>query len=169
MMLLAGQTGNLVNTNELAATLRLTHTATDQYLYVLQKCFHVSLIRPFFSNLRKELVKMPKLYYNDLGLRNVMVNYFAPLEQRADKGALLENFVYRRLSEKYPKEQIKFWRTADGNEVDFVLEENITGGKAIEVKFNATEANARKYKKFNELYPNYPVKFYTWRGVELFL
>ena len=169
MMLLAGQTGNLVNTNELATTLRLTHPATDQYLYVLQKCFHVSLIRPFFSNLRKELVKMPKLYYNDLGLRNVMVNYFAPLQQRADKGALLENFVYLRLSEKYPKEQIKFWRTADGNEVDFVLEENITGGKAIEVKFNATEANANKYKKFNELYPNYPLKFYTWRGIELFL
>lgn len=176
MMLLAAQTGNLINTNELANTLRLTHQATDNYLYVLQKCFHISLSKPFFSNLRKELVKMPKLYFNDLGLRNVLVNYFAPMEQRADKGALLENFVYRRLREQFPKEQIKFWRTADGNEVDFVLEESTTGGKAIEVKFNLTagqaggaEANPKKYKKFNELYPRYPLQFYSWRGPELFL
>lgn len=169
MILLAAQTGSLVNTNELANTLRLTHQATDQYLYVLQKCFHISLSKPFFSNLRKELVKMPKLYFNDLGLRNVLVNYFAPMEQRADKGALLENYVYRRLTEQFPREQIKFWRTADGNEVDFVMEESATGGIAIEVKFNATETNTKKYKKFNELYPQYPLKFYSWRGKELLL
>ena len=169
MMLLAAQTGSLVNTNELANTLRLTHPATDNYLYVLQQCFHIDLVKPFFSNLRKELVKMPKVYFNDLGLRNVLVNYFAPVEQRADKGALLENFVYRRLWERYDRDKIKFWRTADGNEVDFVLQETTKTGKAIEVKFSETEANPNKYKKFNELYPGYPVQFYCWQGKELFL
>ena len=169
MMLLAAQTGNLVNTNELANTLRLTHQATDNYLYVLQKCFHINLVKPFFSNLRKELVKMPMIYFNDLGLRNVLVNYFAPVEQRADKGALLENFVYRRLSEQFERDKIKFWRTADGNEVDFVIEESSKAGKAIEVKFTVTDAGKKKYKKFNELYPKYPLQFYSWRGTELFL
>jgi len=169
MILLAGQTGSLVNTNELANTLRLGNPATDQYIYTLQKCFHVSLVRPFFSNLRKELVKMPKLYFNDLGLRNVLINYFAPFEQRADKGSLLENFVYRRLSEKYAKDHIKFWRTADGNEVDFIVEENTKEGKAIEVKFNSQEVNIKKYKKFSEMYPKFPLQFYSWRGSELFL
>ena len=169
MMLLAAQTGNLVNTNELANTLRLTHPATDQYLYILQKCFHISLAKPFFKNLRKELVKMPKLYFNDPGLRNILINYFAPVEQRADKGALLENYVYRRLSEQFNKDQIKFWRTADGNEVDFLVEETPGGGKAIEVKFNRAEANPKKYKKFTEVYPEYPLQFYTWRGAELLL
>lgn len=106
---------------------------------------------------------MPKVYFNDLGLRNVLINYFAPLEQRADKGALLENYVYRRISEQYPKDQIKFWRTADGNEVDFVVEETAFGGKAIEVKFNPTEANPNKYKKFTEAYPHFPLQFYAWR------
>ena len=169
MVLLASQTGSLLNTNELANTLRLTHPTTDQYLYILQKCFHVSLVRPFFQNLRKELIKMPKVYFNDLGLRNVLINYFAPLALRADKGALLENYVQRRLSEKYREEQMKFWRTADGNEVDFVLEETAFGGQAIEVKFSPTEANPAKYKKFTETYPAYPLEFLSWRQRELLM
>jgi len=169
MMLLASQIGNLVNTNELANTLKITHPATENYLYILRKCFHIELVKPFFSNVRKELVKMPKVYFNDLGLRNVLVNYFSPIEQRADKGALLENYVYRSLSDRLNRDQIKFWRTADGNEVDFVLEERDKGGKAIEVKFNEAEVNTRKYKKFTELYPNYPVQFFSWRGEKLFV
>ena len=169
LILLAGQTGNLLNINELANTLRLTHQATEQFLYVLQKCFHISLIKPFYHNLRKELVKMPKVYFNDLGLRNALINYFAPLQQRADKGALLENYVFRRLSERYSNDQIKFWRTTDGNEVDFVVEENAFGGQAIDVKFSSVEGAPKKYKKFNELYPNYPLTFYSWREKEMFL
>lgn len=169
MILLASQIGNLVNTNELANTLKITHPAAENYLYILRKCFHIEMVKPFFSNVRKELVKMPKVYFNDLGLRNVLVNYFSPIEQRADKGALLENYVYRSLSDRLNRDQIKFWRTADGNEVDFVLEENNKQGKAIEVKFSEAEANTKKYKKFTELYPNYPVQFFSWRGEKLFI
>jgi predicted AAA+ superfamily ATPase len=174
LILLASQIGSLVNINELANTLGLTHPATENYLYVLRKCFYIELVKPFFSNVRKELVKMPKVYFNDLGLRNVLVNYFSPIEQRADKGALLENYVYRSLADKLDNDKIKFWRTADGNEVDFVLEESNKQGRAIEVKFNLPagqtgEANPKKYKKFTELYPNYPIQFFSWRGERLFV
>ena len=167
LILLASQIGNLVNINELANTLGLTHPATENYLYILRKCFHIELVKPFFSNVRKELVKMPKVYFNDLGLRNVLVNYFSPIEQRADKGALLENYVYRNLCDTTNRDKIKFWRTADGNEVDFVLEENNRQGRAIEVKFNEAEANIKRYKKFTELYPDYPIQFFNWRGKKL--
>ncbi len=169
LTLLAGQSGNLLNTHELSNTLRLTNVNAEQYLYVLQKCFHISLVRPFYQNLRKELTKMPKIYFNDLGLRNVLINYFAPLEQRADKGALIENYVYRRLTEKYEKDQIKFWRTADGNEVDFVIEQNAFGGLAIEVKSQSKENSLSKYKKFIEAYPNYPIEIFSWRDKLLLL
>ena len=166
MLLLASQIGNLLNTNEIANTLRISNATAEQYLYVLQKCFHVGLLRPFFQNLRKELIKMPKLYFNDLGLRNAMLNYFEPLEQRTDKRALLENYVYLRLSQQH-KEQVKFWRTADGNEIDFVIEQVYGSGKAVEVKFSRTEAKPSKYKKFQEQYPNFPLSFKCWRDVEL--
>ncbi len=167
MMILASQSGNLLNTNELSSTLRLSNPVVEQYLFVLQKCFHISLVKPFFQNIRKELTKMPKIYFNDLGLRNVLINYFSPIEQRNDKGALLENLVYRRQIEVNSKDQVRFWRTADGNEVDFVVEKSFNNGEAIEVKFNETEAKPNKYRKFTEAYPTFPLRFLSWRQMDL--
>jgi predicted AAA+ superfamily ATPase len=62
------------------------------------------------------------------------------------------------LYEKYNLDEIFFWRTADDNEVDFVLP-NIEKPQAIECKFNAVSENISKYKKFIENYPNIPLSF----------
>ena len=167
LLLLASQSGNLLNVNELSNTLRITNATVENYLYILQKCFHITLVKPFYNNLRKELTKMPKVYINDLGLRNVLINYFSPLEQRADKGQVLENFAFRLLTEKYDENQLKYWRTADGNEVDFVVETSFMNGFAVEVKFNAQEAKTSKYKKFIENYPTFPLEFWSWKDTNL--
>lgn len=169
LMVLASQSGNLLNVNELSNTLRINNSTIENYLYILQKCFHISLIRPFYNNLRKELVKMPKVYLNDLGLRNILINYFAPIEQRADKGALLENFVFRKLLEKNEPDQLKFWRTADGNEVDFVVETSFQKGYAIEVKFQENESKLSKYKVFTNAYPDFPLQIWHWGNMNLLL
>lgn len=167
LMLLASQSGNLLNVNEISNTLRITNATVENYLYVLQKCFHISVVKPFYKNLRKELTKMPKVYLNDLGLRNVLINYFSPLEQRADKGMVLENLSYRLLSERFDHDQIKYWRTADGNEVDFVVETSYLKGFAVEVKFNEQEIKPSKYNKFTQNYPDFPMEFWWWKKMEL--
>ena len=169
LMLLASQTGNLLNVNEISNTLRISNATVENYLYVLQKCFHITLLKPFYANLRKELTKMPKVYINDLGLRNVLINYFSPLEQRADKGAILENFSFRLLSERFEEDQIKYWRTADGNEVDFVIETSYLKGFAVEIKFSEQEAKTSKYNKFIQNYPDFPLEFWWWKKMDLLL
>jgi predicted AAA+ superfamily ATPase len=169
LMLLASQTGNLLNVNEISNTLRISNATVENYLYVLQKCFHITLLKPFYANLRKELTKMPKVYINDLGLRNVLINYFSPLEQRADKGAVLENFSFRLLSERFEENQIKYWRTADGNEVDFVVETSYLKGFAVEIKFSEQEAKTSKYNKFIQNYPDFPLEFWWWKKMDLLL
>lgn len=169
LMLLASQTGNLLNVNEISNTLRISNTTVENYLYVLQKCFHITLLKPFYANLRKELTKMQKVYINDLGLRNVLINYFSPLEQRADKGAVLENFSFRLLSERFEADQIKYWRTADGNEVDFVVETSYMKGFAVEIKFSEQEAKMSKYNKFIQNYPDFPLEFWWWKKIDLLL
>ena len=169
LMLLASQSGNMLNVSEISNSLRITNATVENYLYVLQKCFHITLVKPFYNNLRKELTKMPKVYINDLGLRNILINYFSPLEQRADKGLVLENFCFRVLSEKFEQDQIKYWRTADGNEVDFIVETQFLKGFAVEVKFNEQEAKVSKYKKFITTYPNFPLEFWWWKKIDLFL
>ena len=169
LMLLASQSGNMLNVNEISNTLRITNATVENYLYVLQKCFHITLVKPFYNNLRKELTKMPKVYINDLGLRNILINYFAPIEQRADKGLVLENFCFRVLSENHEQDQIKYWRTADGNEVDFVIETQYLKGFSVEVKFNEQEAKLSKYKKFISNYPDFPLEFWWWKKMDLIM
>ncbi|MDP2909852.1 MAG: ATP-binding protein [bacterium] len=147
--ILASQTGNLVNSSELASTLGVSRTAVEDYLYIMQKSFHIRLISPFYANLRKEITKMPKVYFLDLGLRNFLFKNFKPLEQREDNGQILENALFRQFLENYDFEEIKFWRTAQKQEVDFVIK----GSRAFEVKANPEKFKKNKYKAF---FGNYP-------------
>ena len=172
--ILAHQTGNLVNQNELSNTLKTAVGTMDNYLYLLRKCFHIHLLQPKYGNIRKELTKMPKIYFNDLGMRNYLCNSFSKIEQRLDKGALMENYAFIRLRNLYGTDALRFWRTADGNEVDFIVEENLNKGKAFEVKFSETEFKASKFKKFKEGYPAFNLKPLVYhretnRAIDIFL
>ena len=158
LRILAEQSGNLVNLNELSSTLRIKNETVGNYISVMQKCFHVVLSRPFFRNLRKELIKMPKVYFLDTGLRNCLLNNFQPLSARVDKGELWENQVFRILTDKYGMESVYFWRTSAGNEIDFILPE-IEKPKAIEVKFDEAQVKPNKYKLFTDAYPEIELKF----------
>jgi len=156
LKILGSQIGNLVNSFELSKTLNISKTSVDNYLYIMQKSFHICLIRPFFKNVRKELTKMPKVFFIDLGLRNFFKNDFRPLLERDDKGQLLENAVFRQLLDKRDISDIKFWRTIDDKEVDFVLEDN---NLAYEVKSQTERIKYQKYQLFKEKYPDINLKF----------
>ena len=161
---LAAQTGGLLNTNQFANSLQLSVTAIDNYIYTFRKTFHIGLVRPFYKNLKKELTKMPKVYFNDLGMRNNLLNLFHPVDLRLDKGELVENFVYLQLRNKFNPDEIRFWRTTDGQEVDFVVSTAFDKGFAIECKFTERDFKQSKYMKFINEYPDYPlmVKSYSW-------
>jgi predicted AAA+ superfamily ATPase len=156
--LLAEQSGSLVNVHELSVTLRIKNDTVENYLRILQKCFHLTLIKPFFRNLRKELTKMPKAFLLDSGLRNSLLNNFQPISERMDKGDLWETLFFRALVEKYGWDEIYYWRTADKNEVDFVLPE-IESPFAVEAKYDEAAIKSSKYKKFTETYPDIPLHF----------
>lgn len=55
----------------------------------------------------------------------------------------------------YDADHLHFWRTADGNEVDFVVEEQLNKGLAYEVKYNDVQFKPNKYKKFLEAYSDF--------------
>ena len=153
LKILAGQIGKLVNVNELSITLGISRKAITNYLYVMQKSFHILLLRPFYKSVRKELTKMPKVYFYDTGLRNFLTNNFETLLNRQDRGEILENAVMRQLAERaglLTEEKIKFWRYRTGAEVDFIFEEKI----AFEVKFDARIFKKSRYAVFMEKYPD---------------
>lgn len=150
LKMLAEQAGSLVNSQELSGALGAAHKTIDEYLYVIKKSYQAAFPKPYFKNFRKELVKMPKVYFYDLGLRNYFMGNFDPIQKRADKGAAAENIFFRELLKIVGNaDKIKFWRTQDGREVDFVL-----GKEAWEVKFNSRNYKLKKYESFKIQYPN---------------
>jgi len=153
-LVLSSQAGNLVNKNELSNTIGIDNKTIEKYLFVLQKCFHIELLKPFSGNLRKELTKMPMIYFYDSGMRNALLNRFFPLDLREDKGQLLDNYVFKRLSEKYNPDDLRFWRTTDHKEIDFVV--NSADEKlAYEVKFSCVKKKNNAAKVFLENYPDF--------------
>ncbi len=153
-----------MNKNELSITLGLNQRTLERYLHILQKCFYINLLPPFYQNIRKEITKMPKVYLYDLGLRNKLINRFYNFNDREDKGQLLENYVLIRLEELYDKDQIKYWRTTDKNEVDFVVTETFGSGKAYEVKFSDAKFRPKSFKKFQQFYPSYKLKCISYQS-----
>ncbi len=162
LTLLAGQTGNLVNRNEMANTIGVDNKTIDKYLYVLQKCFHIRIVKPFYSNLRKEITKMPKVYFNDSGMKNMALNRFFDFKVREDQGALLENYVYKRLADIYDPDNIRFWWTTDKKEIDFVVTSSFGKGMAYEVKMTCKQIKPLLKKKFSGLYPGYPAEVISY-------
>ncbi len=162
MAILSGQTGNMVNKNELANTVGVDNKTIDKYLYILQRCFHIELVRPFYSNVRKELTRMPKVYFKDTGMRNVALNRFYDFRSREDQGALTENYVYNRLTELYDQNNIKFWRTTENKEIDFIVTLSFKEGLAYEVKMNCRNIKLTSKKKFFENYPGYKLEIISY-------
>ncbi|MBW1781356.1 MAG: ATP-binding protein [Deltaproteobacteria bacterium] len=133
--LLCLQIGNLIKDQELAVSSGLSRPTIKKYLFLLENTYVLSLVPPFFTNKRSEVIKTPKVYFNDAGMRNGVVNNFVPLKQRTDRGAILENFVFTQLSggdDLYQK--IRFWRSHSKKEVDFVWQEDVEKPYPIEVK-----------------------------------
>jgi hypothetical protein len=140
--LLGIQIGNLVNLSEFSASLSVSRPTVEKYLFILENTFIIKRIMPFFTNKRKEVIKMPKVFFYDVGLRNQVIRNTSPLSLRADAGRLIENYVFSYLAKKVGiGEELKFWRTKSGNEVDFVVEseEDLL---PVEVKYQAGKKDA---------------------------
>lgn len=152
---LAAQIGKLVNFSEFSNTLRISQITIKNYLWYLEKTFIITKITPFYTNLRKEITKMPLYYFNDLGLRNYILSFFGVLENPSEFPFLFENFVFNHLKSliKDTNWKINFWRTTSGAEVDFVVN-SYRALIPIEVKYKNLEKPeiTRSLRSFIEKY-----------------
>ncbi len=120
--LLSYQIAGLVNLTELSNSLNISRQTVENYLYLLENTFVITLLSPYYTNRRQELVKSPKVFFHDTGLRNSIIRNMYPLSERMDKGSLFENAVFKEASKHLDiLEDICFWRTKSKVEVDFVI------------------------------------------------
>ena len=152
--LLAFQIGSTVSLNELANTLQIARDTVQNYIDLLEKTFVIFRLSGYSRNLRKEIVRQDKIFFYDLGIRNAVIENFAPLSNRNDGGALWENFliVERMKSQTYRRQGANryYWRTYTGAELDYV-EEREGLVKGFEFKFN--QKIARPPQSWTENYP----------------
>ncbi|MEI6425956.1 MAG: ATP-binding protein [Candidatus Absconditabacteria bacterium] len=125
---LALQIGGEVSYQELGKIVSIDAKTVEKYIDLLEKSFIIFRLPPYFTNKRKELNKMNKIYFYDLGIRNTLINNFNFLDQRDDKGALRENFVIleRMKRRKYHKNTAYqyFRKEYNGKEIDLIEEDN---------------------------------------------
>ena len=140
--LLALNTGNLVNLFKFSAELSYSRETLEKHLSLLEETFVIKMIRPYFKNKKKEIVKMPKVYFEDLGIRNMILNNFNPLKLRFDSGAILENFLFGEMTKtNLLLLDLKFWRKKMGAEVDFVFSDS---GKSIPIEAKSSKFSTTK-------------------------
>lgn len=151
---LALQIGAEVSYTELGQLIGVSKQTAEGYVDILEKAFVIFKLGPFSRNLRKELGKLRKIYFYDLGIRNSLINNYNSLTLRNDIGALWENFV---IAEKKKQENfignrlsLYFWRTWDKQEIDLIEEKD---GKLLAREIKWSKPKVRPPKAWSQAYP----------------
>ena len=126
--LCAGRTGQLLNLSSLATECGITHNTAKSWISVLEASYLVFLLRPHHINFNKRLVKMPKMYFYDVGLVSWLLG-IRTTEQMIThplRGSIFETFIISELIKSKlnqgEKPAYSFWRDSNGNEVDLLIE-----------------------------------------------
>lgn len=154
LRLLAFQVGSEVSIAEIAQSLGLGRDTVDRYIDVLEKAFVLFRHRGYSRNLRKEATKMDKIYFLDVGIRNMVIGNLAEPAMRDDMGRIWENFLAaeRRKMLEYHGSYANswFWRLRTGAEIDYVEEKD---GVLRGYEFKYGSKVPREPSAWNQTYP----------------
>ena len=139
--LLSFRTGQIINFSEVSREMGLPFTTLRRYIDLLEVTYQAFFVRPYFVNIGKRLIKMPKLYFSDTGMACHLsaVENWQTLERQGRVGNMVETWAASELRKLISLGdmgyRLYYWRTYAGREVDFIVEH---GEKvvAIEVKWS---------------------------------
>ncbi len=155
---LASRIGQLLNLSEISRDLGVAVNTTKSWLSVLEASYQIIILRPYFANIGKRMVKTPKIYFSDIGTLCYLTGIKDPEHAAAGPmaGHIFENAVLleilKTITHRGTDPQLYFWRTSYGAEVDLVID---TGKQLIpiEVKLSSTPrpAMAEAIKTFQQI------------------
>jgi uncharacterized protein len=171
--------GQLWNASRLAESLGVDSKTARRYLDILEETFMIRQLQPFFGNVKKRLVKSPKVYIRDTGILHTLLKIYSNDDLFANPvlGASWEGFCLEQiLALKPPKYSAYFYRTqsAAAAEIDLVLTKGLKVEIAVEIKYSLTPRLTRSSTNaINEVAPlktwivypgqeSYPIKKDLW-------
>jgi len=170
--MLAHSHGQLWNGNKIAGSIGVSAPTVRHYLDILENTFVVRRLLPYHANVKKRLIKSPKVYIRDSGLLHALlrIGNFDDLQGHPVLGSSWESFVIEQIIGLLPNHrEVYFYRTNAGAEIDLVFFDKKNKPVAIEIKYSLSPAVSRGYwnvcedlscKKWFVIYPGnerYPV------------
>jgi hypothetical protein len=141
LRVVAARSGQLLNLSDVSRDLGIAVNTAKAWLSVLEATFQVIILRPYFENVGKRLVKTPKVYFTDVGVLCHLAGLKDPEHAAAGPlaGAIVETAtlseVLKTAVHRGTNPQVYFWRTSHGAEVDIVVEQQ---GRLIPVEVKQT-------------------------------
>ena len=126
LKLCAGRTGQIMNLSSLGNDCGVNHNTVKSWLSVLEASYIIKLLRPYYKNFNKRLIKSPKLYFLDTGLACFLLDIHNPnqLATHPLRGALFESFIVAELLKRrfntVQTDNLFYFRDNIGNEVDII-------------------------------------------------
>ena len=143
LKLCAGRCSQILNITALSEDAGITRKTAEAWLSVLETSYIIYMLKPYYKNFGKRIIKNPKLYFYDTGLVCSLLGLTNPqqIETFYMRGALFENFAVSELVKKRifqgKSDELYFWRDSNGVEID-VIEEDEMELKAYEIKASET-------------------------------
>ncbi len=164
LKLLAFQITGEVSYTGLANKLKVDQTVVQRYIQLLEDSFIIFRVKALKRNLRNEIGKSRKIYFWDLGIRNMIIQNFNTFDLRNDHGALWENFCITERAKYLSYNQSRFinsyfWRTYTQKEID-LIEESGDSYTAYEFKWKSNK-KAKLPVDFKKAYPKTNFKVVT--------
>lgn len=159
MQLCAGRVGQLLNVADIAANCGVSQKIINEWLAVLESSYIIFLLKPYFNNFNKRVVKTPKLYFFDTGIACSLleIRNDKDLSKSSFRGPLFENLIIADLYKQYYNAGLRpplyFWRdTNDRVEVDCIIDKGI---KLLAFEIKAGETIVSSFfdalQKWNEI------------------
>ena len=138
----AARTGQVLNISDLSRDSGISPTTAIEWLGILESTMQIYLLKPYYPNITKRIIKSPKLYFLDTGLVSYLTKWNTKenLQSGSMAGAMYETYIVGEILKKYfnrgRQAPVYYLRDKEGHEVDLVVEEN--GLNLIEIKLSAT-------------------------------
>lgn len=147
--LIASSQGNLINSQEFGRAIDVDRKTIIRFIDFLEGAFILRVLHPWYRNLKKRLVKSPKLYIRDSGLLHSLLGLdsYASIINHIIVGASWEGFVIEQIINSFDEErQFWFYRTHQGAECDLLIEKNGEVLAAIEIKFGTSPKVSKGFR-----------------------
>jgi hypothetical protein len=139
LVMCAHQQGQLLNASKLGESLGLTHPTIRRYIDLLEQTFILRTMMPYEVNVKKRLVKSPKVFVRDSGLLHKLlgIHNYNDLLGNPVFGSSWEGVVIENIIVNMPDWDYYFYRTASGDEVDLIM---VKGDQKIAIECKASTA-----------------------------